>query len=39
MNEEEFFFENFDLDEQFNDISIEFDDYPESDSIEYTTDW
>jgi len=39
MDEEEFFTEDIDLDDQINDMSIDFDDYPESDFIEYTTDW
>lgn len=39
MDEEEFIAEDIDLDDQFNDMSIEFDDYPEFDCIEYTTDW
>lgn len=39
MDEEEFFTEDIDLDDQFNDMSIEFDDYAEIDYVEYTTDW
>lgn len=37
MDEEEFLAEDNDLDDQFN--TVEFDDYPELDFIEYTTDW
>lgn len=39
MDEENFFTEDLDLDDQSNDLSIDYDDYPESDYIEYTTDW
>ena len=39
MEEEEFFTEEINSQEQLTDLSIDYDDYPEFDSLEYTTDW
>jgi|LauGreDrversion2_3_1035106.scaffolds.fasta_scaffold198088_2 hypothetical protein len=39
MNDEEFFTEELNCDDQLNDLTIDYDDYPEFDSLEYTTDW
>ena len=39
MQQEEFFTEEINSQEQFTDLSIDYDDYPEFDSLEYTTDW
>jgi hypothetical protein len=38
MDEEEFFTEELNT-EELTDFSIDYDDYPEFDSLEYTTDW
>lgn len=38
MDEEEFFTEETNCDD-FTDLTMEYDDYPEFDSVEYTTDW
>ena len=39
MEQEEFFTEEINSQEQLTDLSIDYDDYPEFDSLEYTTDW
>ena len=38
MNEEEFFTEEMESEPQYN-VEIDYDDYPEFDSLEYTNDW